>query len=265
MLAGVRRSGGPPVMLWPAGLVVWGRGATSSLHAHHAVQLIVTLGGRGRLRGRARQPWIDFGAALIGPDVPHEVDARGTTVVIAFVDPESDVAAGLRRRMRAPLTVLPAADVAAWRRALGDAPLQPAAVEAWWRARVAESGPRAPSTRTLHPRVRRALRWLRDNAAATEEDRSLERMAALAGLSPSRFMHVFTQSLGVPLRPYVLWLRLQHAAGRLLAGASATEAAHDAGFSDAAHLSRTFRRTLGTTPREIAAGRAQGQLDLAAG
>jgi len=280
-------------MLWPAGLVVWGPGATSSLHAHHAVQLIVTLGGGGRLRGRARQPWIDFGAALIGPDVPHEVDARGTTVVIAFVDPESDVAAGLRERLPAPLTVLPADEVEGWRRALGGAPLRPAAVEAWWRARVAGGGPRASSTlhprtlhprtlhprtlhprtlhprtlhpRTLHPRVRRVLRWLRENVAAAEEDRSLDRMAALAGLSPSRFMHVFTESLGVPLRPYVLWLRLQHAAGRLLAGASATEAAHDAGFSDAAHLSRTFRRTLGTTPREIAAGRAEGQIELAAG
>jgi AraC-like DNA-binding protein len=108
------------------------------------------------------------------------------------------------------------------------------------------------------------LRWLRENAGAAEEDRSLDRLSELAGLSPSRFMHTFTESLGVPLRPYVLWLRLQHAAGRLLAGASATEAAHEAGFSDAAHLSRTFRRTLGTTPREIAASRAQGQLDLAA-
>jgi hypothetical protein len=189
MLAGVRRSGGPPVLLWPAGLVVWGPGASSSLHAHHAVQLIVTLGGRGRLRGRARQPWIEFDAALIGPDVPHEVDARGTTVVIAFVDPESDVAAGLRRRLQAPLSVLPAADVAAWRRALGGPPLQPAAVEAWWRARVAAE--RTP--RLIHPRVKRALRWLRENADAAEADRSLERMAALAGLSPSRFMHVFTE------------------------------------------------------------------------
>ena len=108
------------------------------------------------------------------------------------------------------------------------------------------------------------LRWLRENVGAGEEDLSLESLAERAGLSPSRFMHVFTESLGVPLRPYLLWLRLQHAAGRLLAGESATEAAHAAGFSDAAHLSRTFRRILGTTPREIAAGRAQGQIELEA-
>jgi AraC-like DNA-binding protein len=260
VLAGARRSEGPPVLLWPASLLVWGAGAQSSLHAHHAIQLLLTLDGRGRLRGRARQPWTDFTAALVGPDVLHEVDARGTTVVIAFVDPESEVGAGLRRRLTAPLIVLPAAEVAGWRRELGVPPLPPAAVARWWRTRITSER----AARRIHPRVRRVLRWLRENVGAGEEDLSLESLADRAGLSPSRFMHVFTQSLGVPLRPYLLWLRLQHAAGRLLAGASATEAAHEAGFSDAAHLSRTFRRTLGTTPREIAAGRAQGQLELGA-
>jgi AraC-like DNA-binding protein len=258
VLTGVKRSGGPPVLLWPPALVVWGPGAASSLHAHHAMQLVLTLDGGGRLRGRVRERWTDFTAALIAPDVPHEVDARGTTVIVAFLDPETEVGEGLRRRLDGPLAVLPAAEVEGWRRALGARPLQPAAVDRWWRTRLAAE--RAP--RRIHPRVRRVLRWLRENIGSSEEDRSLERLAALAGLSPSRFMHVFTESLGVPLRPYLLWLRLQHAAGRVLAGASATEAAHEAGFSDAAHLSRTFRRTLGTTAREIAKSRAEGQLEL---
>jgi AraC-like DNA-binding protein len=64
-------------------------------------------------------------------------------------------------------------------------------------------------------------------------------------------MHVFTDSVGVPLRPYLLWLRVQRAAGALAAGHTVTEAAHIAGFADAAHMTRTFRRTLGTTPREL--------------
>lgn len=258
MLTGGRRSGGPPVQLWPAALVVWGPGAASSMHAHHAMQLVFTLDGRGRLRGRVRQRWTDFAAALIGPDVPHEVDARGTTVIIAFVDPETEVGEALRRRLDGPWAVLSQTEVEKWRREIGGRPLQPAAVEGWWRSAVAAE----PSPRRIHPRVRRVLRWLRENIGSGEEKRSLERLATLAGLSPSRFMHVFTESVGVPLRPYLLWLRLQHAAGRLLAGASATEAAHEAGFSDAAHLSRTFRRTLGTTAREIAKGRAEGQIEL---
>ena len=260
MLAGVRRSGEPPVLLWPAALVVWGPGAASSLHAHHAIQLVLTVGGQGRLRGGERGRWTRFTAALIGPDVWHEVDARGTSVIIAFVDPESDIGAGLQRRLQGPFIVLPAVEVDGWRRELGALPLRPAAVADWWRTRLAAERAR----RFIHPRVRRVLRWLRETIASADEDRSLERLAGLAGLSPSRFMHVFTESVGVPVRPYLLWLRLQHAAGQLLAGASATEAAHAAGFSDAAHLSRTFRRTFGATAREIAKGRAQGQIEQSA-
>ena len=47
------------------------------------------------------------------------------------------------------------------------------------------------------------------------------------------------------MRPYILWLRLQRAACDLTEGASVTSAAHHAGFSDGAHLTRTFRRMLG--------------------
>jgi AraC-like DNA-binding protein len=65
-------------------------------------------------------------------------------------------------------------------------------------------------------------------------------------------MHVFTASVGVPLRPYVLWLRLQRASYELMNGATVTETAHIAGFSDAAHLTRTFRRMPGTTPTDLA-------------
>ena len=53
------------------------------------------------------------------------------------------------------------------------------------------------------------------------------------------------------MRPYILWLRLQRASYELMNGATATETAHIAGFSDAAHLTRTFRRMLGTTPKDL--------------
>lgn len=74
-------------------------------------------------------------------------------------------------------------------------------------------------------------------------------LSTIAGLSPSRFAHVFTESMGTPLRPFMRWLRLRRAARELVSGRSATHAAHVAGFADAAHLTRTFRRMLGGTPR----------------
>ena len=103
----------------------------------------------------------------------------------------------------------------------------------------------------IHPRVNRVLKYLREKLGVSD-DVSLKRLAGISSLSQSHFMHIFTESVGVPLRPYILWLRLQRAACDLLDGATVTSAAHNAGFSDGAHLTRTFRRMLGLTPTDLA-------------
>ncbi|MFL6647001.1 MAG: helix-turn-helix domain-containing protein [Sulfurifustaceae bacterium] len=233
--------------LWPAALVVWGPGSTSSVHAHHCIQLILALRCTMRARGGPGQRWRRCGAVLVKPDTPHEVIAGNYTVLIAFVERESPLGAALLARVPAGLNVIPPRDVSRWRRALGDAAtLDDARVEPWLRSELLRNA--APPT--MHPRIQRVLRILREGPV-DPADTSIEQLAKLAGLSPSRFRHAFTESLGIPPRPYLLWLRLQKAAGALATGQTVTEAAYAAGFADAAHLSRTFRRMLGAAPREL--------------
>src|SRR5262249_20790894 len=136
--------------------------------------------------------------------------------------------------------------VTRWRAALGKTPTE-ARVERWVRTQLLHR--RRPVK--IHPRVNRVLKYLREKLGRAD-DFSLKTLAGISGLSQSRFMHVFTESVGVPLRPYILWLRLQRAACDLIDGASVTSAAHSAGFSDGAHLTRTFRRMLGMTPSDLA-------------
>lgn len=75
-------------------------------------------------------------------------------------------------------------------------------------------------------------------------------VATQLGLSQSRFLHLFSEQMGIAWRPYLLWRRMGCAVAALLLEHSATEAAHRAGFSDSAHLSRTFRRQFGMTIRQ---------------
>jgi len=100
-----------------------------------------------------------------------------------------------------------------------------------------------------HPAVSRVLRHLRE--APPGADVSLEALAAIARLSPSRLMHAFTATVGVPLRPYLRWLMLERAGAAIAAGAPLGEAAYAAGFADAAHMTRTFRRMFGVTPSDL--------------
>ncbi|WP_199610192.1 helix-turn-helix domain-containing protein [Flocculibacter collagenilyticus] len=72
-------------------------------------------------------------------------------------------------------------------------------------------------------------------------------------LSESRFLHLFRQQVGIAWRPYLRWRRLFCASNAIAHGASATEAAHSAGFSDGAHLSRTFRSMFGLSITQIKA------------
>lgn len=73
-------------------------------------------------------------------------------------------------------------------------------------------------------------------------------MAATVHLSPSRLRHLFVQETGTTYRGYVLWLRINRAVVEMMDGRSWTEAAHETGFADSAHLSRTFRRMFGISP-----------------
>ena len=57
--------------------------------------------------------------------------------------------------------------------------------------------------------------------------------------------HLFTATVGVPLRSYVLRAKLQRAMQVMTTGAPLAKVAVEAGFADQAHLWRTFRRMLG--------------------
>ena len=245
MLMPTSQYSGGSAFTWPAALFVWGRGSWADLHRHHCVQLVMALDGTLRFRQRPRQRWTRCGAVLVKPDAWHEVDARGTDVLIAFVDAESELGASLIEP--AGVVPIPQATVTQWRTQLGDsATLTTTRVEPWVTGTLL-CRHRRPS---IDHRVKRVLRDL-PNRLAEAESVSLNAVAASVGLSPSRFLHLFTMSVGVPLRPFVLWLRLQRGARELASGQSVATAAHAAGFSDAAHFTRTFRRMIGATPRQV--------------
>ena len=164
----------------------------------------------------------------------------------AFIDSESELGAALNEGIEGGISRISDTQVGCWRAAIGRPPTE-ARVERWVSTQLLHR--RRPVR--IHPGVSLVLKHLREKLGISD-DFSLKTLAGISGLSQSRFMHVFTESTGVPLRPYILWLRLQRACCDLMAGASVTAAAHSAGFSDAAHLTRTFRRMLGMTPSDLA-------------
>lgn len=130
-------------------------------------------------------------------DANHEVEARDARVLIAFVEPESNLGAALAGRLKNEITPISTREVRRWRASLGNiADLTASYVEQWLRKELLQGG-KVPR---IHPRVRRVLRFLREQLG-TPKAVSLQNLATIAGLSRSRFMHAFTESVGVPVRP----------------------------------------------------------------
>lgn len=76
---------------------------------------------------------------------------------------------------------------------------------------------------------------------------SAQELAEQIALSRSRFLHLFKEELELTVRGYLRWLRTIQGATLVTQGASITEAAHQAGFSDSAHFARTFKTMFGVT------------------
>lgn len=94
-------------------------------------------------------------------------------------------------------------------------------------------------------KINQALELLHDDPALKF---TLEELAARAGLSLYHFIRAFRKHVGLPPHAYLKQLRIQRAQCLLRAGHSIADAALAAGFSDQAHLTREFRRSLGLTP-----------------
>ncbi len=244
------------IVFWQSGSLWIGTGqGRTGWHNHHAHQLALALDGEFRFRTDRNGGWTEFEAAIVPSHCPHEFELDGTTVAHLFVEPESIEGRALSRQFGG-LEILALPQPAARQAAdlLLDAFRGNADADALKAvARTAVATLASTTVVTAAPeevdaRLARALAYMRSRVRAPV---SLADAAAAATLSPSRFRHLFVQATGTSFRAYLLWLRINVAIEAAMAGASWTEAAHEAGFADSAHLSRTHRRMFGIEPTAI--------------
>jgi AraC-like DNA-binding protein len=98
-------------------------------------------------------------------------------------------------------------------------------------------------------RILSAIEWI--NQHLTEQTITTEHLADMVYLSSSRFMHLFSEQIGIPVRKYILWQRLRYALIQLSQGITITESSHAAGFTDSSHMNRSFNAMFGITPSKI--------------
>ena len=217
---------------------------STDVHAHHAIQLTLSVGGRFSFRIGADM--VEGPAVVIAPDVPHAFVPQGRTALI-FIEPESRLGAAVLRdlaeRKVARLDPAKFEDVASRLSCIWGQPRpdDTTLVELGQQLAARLAGNVVPVD-SIDKRIARVI----DRLSADPGSRlDAGQAAEMACLSESRFSHLFVAEVGLPYRTYVLWRRLMVAVNRISAGDTLTKAAHEAGFADSAHFSRTFLRMFG--------------------
>lgn len=223
-----------------------GRLTYNASHRHGAPVYLAGLYGAFRIRfdGTA---WITCRTAFVPAGVAHELDCAGDPLAVFYREPDAaphalaallsgaDAVAGALVATRGEILPL---------RAL----YEDRCACAWTGAALADLAGfaiRRPGG-TFDDRIARVMQRLRDaDEAAEGVTMPAEILARSVGLSSSRLQHLFTGTVGVPLRRYRAWLRMRRAIVHVIAGANFTGAAHAAGFADQAHFANDFRRTFG--------------------
>lgn len=113
--------------------------------------------------------------------------------------------------------------------------------------RTVRAGDPAPRKGGLNPRqLREVTAYMRENLAAPI---GLRELAGVSGMSQAHFSRAFKASTGVPPHRWQLNARVERAQQLLLrADVALAEVALQLGFADQSHLTRVFRRAVGTTP-----------------
>lgn len=236
--------------VWPGGILFLGANIRTSWARPSTASLFFVRSGRLRMRIGRDGDWQETRGALVAPNVTQQVETSDGDIVILKLDPQTHaygrVAARLRDRALYDLPEDVAGQLSTEAETLLSDP-EMAPTRVWDLALDLVGDPPGVGTR-FDPRVERVLEELRRTFKTAT---SAARLAEGVGLSEGRLIHLFTKQVGVPLRRFVLWLRLRQAVYVYVSTRSLTEAAHGAGFADSAHLSRTFRSLYGIRPSAL--------------
>ena len=239
------------------GVTFWA-GIAGHLARHQGGAPVLLAGLHGNFRLRLQgTPWVWCRTAIVPPSVWHELDFAGEPFAALYIEQNLG-------GLNAPMPLLSITGEIGGV-ALGNSkeiPLlrpfyEDLSSEHWVEQALSDLiafSTRKISASPLDPRIASIAELLHGRGTGTAP---VDQIARHAGLSSSRFQHLFTGQVGVPFRRYRAWQRLRIAWQEIASGTSIATAAHASGFFDSAHFAHEYRRTFGKACFDGAGRRAR--------
>lgn len=190
-------------------------------------------------------------AAVLPAYAEHTIESEHPYAIGILIEPETVDRAALARLAQEARAMDEAALAARIRRAYAQLRVTPLkhqmTTEAFDRAALGRPLARRP----VDARIARVLAALaeRPEGAMTASD-----CARTAGLSVSRFLHLFKQETGSAFRAFRAWKRARHLLNFANETINMAHLALDIGYPDSTHFSHSIRRFYGLQPRAIFSG-----------
>ncbi len=189
--------------------------------------------------------------AVTMPNLRHTITSEYRSAICVAIEPES-VRDGtlelLTRRLQGPESSLFAARIRGAYATLAEIQYRDDILNAAFDTMCFSE---ALPQRALDPRVVRAIAQI---GRFSGEPVTAASCAAEAGLSPSRFLHLFKEETGISFRSFRAWKRARHLLHFANQDINLAHLAQDIGYPDSTHFSHSIRRFYGLKPRAIFSG-----------
>ncbi|GBF50108.1 DNA-binding helix-turn-helix protein [Leptospira ryugenii] len=219
----------------------------TEVHSHYAATLAISLEKPFSIQYKGEER--EYRVAFLGPNTVHKTVSPDVAMVALLIDPETYEFQSLAGRFLEDTIV--ELDIGLFQK-------QMLSLSSLYHGRLSpheaykllldllQSIHSFPNRKlTMDPRMQKLGDQLRKELPSQIKMSNLKKDL---GLSEDHIIKLFKESFGIPLRRYLLWLRLLRAVEEISSGNNLTEAAHAAGFSDSAHFSRTFKENFGFVP-----------------
>lgn len=219
-------------------------GIQTDFHSHYAASILFSESKPFLLHNETNT--LTTHAIVLPPNYFHKLDAPQTNIFVIQLDPKTEEYKSLKLDKEPKLIPDKTANtISELAKPILYGDINCESVKQLYAKILNELGSSSNIETELDPRIAQAIEII---SHVLPEGIRIKEISEQTGLSPDRFMHLFKENMGIPLRQFLLWKRLHIAAKHLQTGGNLTEASHSAGFSDQAHLSRTFKKMFGVKP-----------------
>jgi AraC-like DNA-binding protein len=221
-----------------------------SRHQHPFIQLIIGVDGPYLWRNEHGK-WIERSVLLVSPNHAHECNANGQKVAIISIDTESILGEYIRLKYLHSDSII---EFVISHEQFDSAQLTGFLMDNNWEEiyrmilLLFDFDSKTSISLEKDERIQHVVDYINKNI---DSEINTNTLMGVSHLSESRLLHLFKQQMGLPIRNYILWCRIQIAFKAIIEGMSLTDAAYYAGFSDQSHLSRTFTKTIGLPPSAV--------------